>query len=81
MLNYIGGTIYFCSLNRLLTFGFLCPCYLLMIQSEWTQRKISFTEQKVYYKIIYKQERSGCFLMTGFRVYQVIHTWYEKNEP
>ena len=53
-----------------------------MVQSEWTHRKISFTEQKVYYNIIYhKQERTRCFFMTLFNAYQVIHTWCEQNEP
>ena len=53
-----------------------------MIQSEWTHRKVSFTEQKVDYNIIYlQQERSGCFFMTLFKAYQVIHTWCEQNEP
>ena len=65
MIDYIGGTICFLPLNRLLAFGFLCLCNLLMIQSEWTHRKVSFTEQKVDYNIIYrKQERSGCFFMS-----------------
>ena len=55
---------------------------LLMIQSEWTQRKVSFTEQKVDYNILYhKQERSGYFFMTLFSAYQLIHTWFEQNEP
>ena len=63
MIDYIGGTICFFPLNRLLAFGFLCLCNLLMIQSEWTHRKVSFKKQKVDYNIIYhKQERSGCFL-------------------
>ena len=53
-----------------------------MIQSGWTHRKVSFTEQKVDYNIIYhKQERSGCFFMALFSAYQVIHTWCEQNEP
>ena len=53
-----------------------------MIQSEWTHTKVSFTEQKVDYNIIYhKQERSGCFFMTLFSAYQVIHTWCKQNEP
>ena len=53
-----------------------------MIQSEWTHTKVSFTEQKVAYNIIYhKQERSGCFFMTLFSAYQVIHTWCEQKEP
>ena len=65
MIDYIGRTICFFPLNWLLAFGFLCPCYLLIIESEWTHRKVSFTEQIVDYNIIYhKQERSGCFFMT-----------------
>ena len=45
-------------------------------------QKISFTEQKVDANIIYHtQERSGCFFMTLFSAYQVIHTWFEQNEP
>ena len=53
-----------------------------MIQSECTHRKVSFTEQKVDYNIIYhKQERSGCFFMALFNAYQVIQTWCEQNEP
>ena len=52
-----------------------------MIQNEWTRTKVSFTEQKVDYNIIYhKQERSGCFFMTLFSAYQVIQTWCEQNE-
>ena len=47
MIDYIGGTICLFPLNWLLAFGVLCPCYLLMIQSEWTHRKVSFKEQKV----------------------------------
>ena len=82
MVDYIGGTICFFPLNWLLAFGSLCLCYLLMIQSEWTHRKVSFTEQKVDYNIIYhKQERSGCLFMPLFRAYQVIHTCCEQNEP
>ena len=82
MVDYIGGTICIFLLNWLLAFGFLCPRYLLMIQTECTHRKVSFTEQKVDYNIIYhKQERSGCFFMTFFNAYQVIHTWCEQNEP
>ena len=53
-----------------------------MIQSELAHTKVSFTEQKVYYNIIYhKQERSGCFFMTFFSAYQEIHTWCTQNEP
>ena len=53
-----------------------------MIQSEWTHTKVLFTEQKVDYNIIYhKQERSGCYFMTFFSAYQVIHTWCELNGP
>ena len=75
MFDYIGGTICIFLLNWLLAFGFLCPRYLLMIQTECTHRKVSFTEQKVDYNIIYhEQERSGCFFMTFFNAYQVIHT-------
>ena len=82
MFDYIGGTICIFLLNWLLAFDFLCPRYLLMIQTECTHRKVSFTEQKVDYNIIYhKQERSGCFFMTFFNAYQVIHTWCEQNEP
>ena len=82
MLDYIWGTICFFPLNWLLAFVVLCPCYLLLIQSECTHRKVSFTEQKVDYYIIYhKQERSGCFFMTFFNAYQVLHTWCEQNEP
>ena len=82
MIDYIGGTICFFPLNRLLAFGFLCPCYLLMIQSECTHRKVSFTEQKVDYNIIYhKQELSGCLFMALFSAYQVIHTCCKQNEP
>ena len=82
MIDYIGGTICFFPLNWLLAFDFLSPCYLLMIQSECTHRKISFTEQKVDYNIIYhKQERSGCFFMNLFSASQVIHTCCEQNEP
>ena len=51
MIDYIGGTI--CFLSQFITdICFFCPCYLLMIQSEWTYRKDSFTEQKVDYNII-----------------------------
>ena len=82
MIAYIGGTICFFPLNWLLAVGSLCFCYLLMIQSEWTCRKVSFTEQKVDYNVIYhKQERSGCYFMTLFIAYQVIHFWCEQNEP
>ena len=82
MFDYIGGTICLFPLNWLLAFGFLCACYLLMIQSEWTHRKVSFTEQKFDYNIIYhKQERSGCFFMTLFNAYQVIHILREHNGP
>ena len=81
MIDFIGGTICLFPLNWLLAFGFLCPRYLLMIQSECTHRKVSFTEQKVDYNIIYhKQERSGCFFMALFSAYQVIQTWCEQNE-
>ena len=53
-----------------------------MIQSEWTHRKVSLTEQKVDYHIIYhKQERSGGYFMTPFSADQVIHTCCEQNEP
>ena len=53
-----------------------------MIQSEWTHTKVSFTEQKVDYNIIYhKQERSGCFIMTVFSAYQVIHTCCDQSAP
>ena len=53
-----------------------------MIQSEWTHRKVSLTEQKVNYNIIYrKQERSGCLFMALFSADQVIHTCCEQNEP
>ena len=53
-----------------------------MIQSEWTHTKVSFTEQKVDYNIIYhKQERSGCFFMTPFSAYQVTHSCCEQKEP
>ena len=53
-----------------------------MIQNEWTHTKVSFTEQKVDYNIIYhKQERSGRFFMTLFSAYQVIHTWCKQKEP
>ena len=53
-----------------------------MIQSEWTHRNVSLTEQKVDYNIIYhKQERSGSFFMTLFSAYQVVRTWFEQNEP
>ena len=53
-----------------------------MIQSEWTHTKVSFTEQKVDYNIIYhKQERSGCFIITVFSAYQVIQTWCDQSEP
>ena len=82
MVDYIGGTICFFPLNWLLAFGSLCLCYLLMIQSEWTHRKVSFTEQKVDYNIIYhKQELSGCLFMAFFSAYQVIHTCCEQIEP
>ena len=53
-----------------------------MIQSEWTHTKVSITEQKVDYNIIYhKQERSGYFIMTVFSAYQVIHTWCDQSKP
>ena len=53
-----------------------------MVQNEWTHTKVSFTEQKLDCNLIYhKQERSGCFFMTLFSAYQVIHTWCEQNEP
>ena len=53
-----------------------------MIQSEWTHRILSFTEQKVDYNIIYhKQELSGCLFMAFFSAYQVIHTCCEQIEP
>ena len=82
MIDFNGGTICLFPLNWLLAFGFLCPCYLLMIQSECTHRKVSFTEKKVDYNIIYhRQERSGCFFMAFFSACQVIHTWCEQNEP
>ena len=82
MIDYIGGTICFFLPSRLLTFGILCLCYLLMIQSEWTHRKVSLTEQKVDNNIIYhKQERSGYYFMTLFSTYQVIDTWCDQNEP
>ena len=35
------------SPNWLLKFGFLGPCYLLMIQTKWNHRKVSFTVEKV----------------------------------
>ena len=80
MFDYIGGVICFFPLNWLLAFGFWCPRYLLKIQTECTQRKVSFTEQKVDYNIIYHElERSGC--LTFFNAYQVIHTWCEQIEP
>ena len=75
MVDYIGETICFFA-------DFLCPRYLSMIQSEWNHTKVSFTEQKVDYNIIYhKQERSGCFIMTLCSAYQVTHTWCDQNEP
>ena len=46
MFDYIGGTICFFPLNWLLGFGFLCPCYLLMIQSECTHRKSHLQNKK-----------------------------------
>ena len=53
-----------------------------MIQNEWIHRKVSFTEQKLHYNILYhKQERSGCFFNTLFSAYQVIRTWCEQREP
>ena len=73
MIDYIGCTICFFSLSWLPIFGFLCPCYLLMIQSEWTHRKVSFREQKIDYNMIYyKQERSGCFLWP----FLVLSKWF-----
>ena len=45
-------------------------------------QKVSFTEQKVDYNIIYhKQEPSGCFFMTLFNAYQVILICCVQNEP
>ena len=51
-------------LSQLITnIWFLFPCCLLMIQSEWTHRKVSFREQNIDYNMIYhEQERSGCCL-------------------
>ena len=46
MIDFIGGTICLFPLNWLPAFGFLCPCYLLMVQSECTHRNVSFTEKK-----------------------------------
>ena len=81
MIDYFGGLHVF-SLSWLLTFGILCLCYLLMIQIEWTHRKVSFTEEKVDYNIInHKQDSSGCFFMTIFSAYHMIRTWCEQNEP
>ena len=50
-------------LSQLITeIWYFVSLLLLMIHSEWTHRKVSFTEQKVDYNIIYhKQERSGFF--------------------
>ena len=63
MIDYIAETICLFSVNSALTIGFLDPCYLIMSQSEWTHRKVSFTEQKIDWNIIYhKLELSGCFL-------------------
>ena len=37
----------FKSILLVLKIGFLGPCYLLIIQSKWTPRKVTCTEQKV----------------------------------
>ena len=52
MIVFIKVTMSFFSLNWLITLGCLCPDYLLTIQSEWTHRKVSFTEQKGRLNII-----------------------------
>ena len=47
MIDYIEGSMSFISLIGLLIFVLLGHSYLMMIQNEWTHRKVSFTEQKV----------------------------------
>ena len=82
LIDIFDGTLSFISHNRLLRIVF--SLYLQHNKdSKWMDSKKSFIYREKYWLnhfIYHKLERTGCFRMTSFGTYQVIHYWCEQNK-
>ena len=69
------------GLKLILTIVFGGVFNIIKIESECNQRNLLLTDKKVDYSIIYhKLKRTGCFYMTIFSAYNIIHNCCEQKK-